>query len=102
MNILDTVKIGNINYEVNKTQNDLIFEDEPVDGTISFEESKIELSILNKSQQYIEETFLYEIVHGIFNYMGITQSERLVDKVTKGFHQLIIDNPGIFENIIHS
>ncbi|MFL0165608.1 hypothetical protein [Candidatus Clostridium helianthi] len=97
MNIPDKVKIGNINYEIVKTQNELIFEDEPVDGTISFEESKIELNTSNKSKQYIEETFIHEMVHGIFNYMGINQSEKLVDKVTKGFHQLVIDNPGIFE-----
>lgn len=97
MNIPDKVKIGNINYEIVKTQNELIFEDEPVDGTISFEESKIELNTSNKSEQYIEETFIHEMVHGIFNYMGINQSEKLVDKVTKGFHQLVIDNPGIFE-----
>lgn len=98
MEIPSEVKIGNINFEVVKTKNNLVFEGDPVDGIISFEESKIELGVLNRSQQVIEETFIHEVIHGIFGYMSIEQNEELIIKISKGLHQVIKDNPEIFKN----
>lgn len=96
MNIPGKVKIGNLDYEVVQTENNLVFEGESVDGMITFEESKIELGILNKSKQFIEETFIHEVVHGILNHMCMEQNEEVVDKISKGLHQVIKDNPDIF------
>ena len=44
-----------------------------------------------------EEFFCHELLHGIDQfYNGDTLTEKQVENLAKGLHQVITDNPGIF------
>jgi hypothetical protein len=45
-----------------------------------------------------EEFFLHELLHGIDQfYNGDTLTEKQVENLAKGLHQVIVDNPEMFE-----
>lgn len=97
MNIPDKVKIGGFNYvvtkkpRVNKSNID-------VDGEIFYDQGEIVLrSNMEQAQEYIEMVFIHECVHGILYSMGLDQTdEDLTDRLGKGIHAFIKDNPKVF------
>lgn len=99
MKITDTVKIGGQVYKVTQCarpcNNDM-----SVDGQIVYDMGTLQLRRgLEESTDYSEFVFLHEIIHGIFYHMCIEQDEELVEKISKGLHMVIKDNPGIFKEV---
>jgi ssRNA-specific RNase YbeY (16S rRNA maturation enzyme) len=100
MEIPNKVKIGDIWYDVILVAKDLIYEDAVVIGKITFSQALIELDS-RRSKQNIDRTFLHEIVHGILCDRGVdvtqeNDEEEVVEQLSKGLHQVMLDNPKIF------
>jgi len=97
MNIPDKVKIGGIIYDVKiVAKPDRC--DKDVDGNINYSEGVISISNgFGESKDYKEYILIHEIVHGIFNLMCIEKNEELVEKIGKGLHAFIKDNPEMFK-----
>jgi hypothetical protein len=96
MKIPEKVKIGGNVYTVEMCEQPC--PDPNVDGEIRYAYGVIAIKNANAfSQSYKEQVFLHECVHGIFDVLGLKQDEGLTDKVAKGLHMLIKDNPEIFE-----
>lgn len=98
MEIPNKVKIGGIEYIVNKNtrpcKNDM-----NVDGEIIYDMGTIELREgSGECKDYQDMVFIHEVMHGIFHHMCIEQDEELIKKISMGLHQVIRDNPGIFIN----
>ena len=98
MNIPESVKIGNLNYKVsfvNRVDNG----DARVDGQITYDALTIKLKPIEDNKEYVESVFIHEVVHGIFESMNLEQTEDIVDRLSKGFHQVILDNPNMFKEV---
>lgn len=96
MKITDKVKIGGTIYQVDRNtrpcKNDI-----NVDGEIIYDMGTIKLRQgLEENSDYVNYVFLHEILHGIFNHMCVEQNEELIEKISKGLHMVIKDNPDIF------
>jgi hypothetical protein len=95
MKIPEKVKIGGMTYRV--TLAEQIHTDQQIDGEIRYASGEITIKDASTfSQDYKEQVFLHECVHGIFEALGLKQDEGLTDKIAKGLHMLIKDNPEIF------
>lgn len=98
MKILDKVKIGGIVYLVKKSTRPCK-DNINVDGQIIYDKGTIELRQgLEECDDYANFVFLHEIIHGVFNHMCIEQNEELIEKISKGLYQTIIDNPEMFKS----
>lgn len=96
MKVLDKVKIGGIEYTVARSARPCT-NDTNVDGEIIYDKATIALRQgLETCKDYDDMVFIHEILHGVFNHMCIEQDEQLIEKLSKGLHQVIKDNPGIF------
>lgn len=96
MEIPSKVKIGGIEYTVKRNsrpcKNDI-----NVDGEIIYDMGTIELREgSGECKDYQDMVFIHEVMHGIFDHMCIEQNEELISKISKGLHQVIKDNPYIF------
>lgn len=96
MEIPNKVKIGGIEYTVTKStrpcKNDI-----NVDGEIIYDMGTIELRDgSGECKDYQDMVFVHEVMHGIFHHMCIEQDEELIKKISMGLHQVIKDNPNIF------
>jgi hypothetical protein len=99
MNIPEKVRVGCIDYDVEKTSNTLCLNNRKCSGIIHYEDAKIELDI-NRNIQNIEETFLHETVHAIAKDRGLDwgdNDELYTDEIAKGLYSLIRDNPDMFK-----
>lgn len=97
MNIPDKIKIGGIVYKVIECTNPSE-EDSNIDGQIIY--SKQELRLKNDMEQdYKENVFVHEIMHGILELIGLEQDENLVIRLSNAMHQVIKDNPQMFQNV---
>lgn len=99
MKITDKVKIGGTIYQVDRNtrpcKNDI-----NVDGEIIYDMGTIKLRQgLEENSDYVNYVFLHEILHGVFNHMCVEQSEELIEKISKGLHMVIKDNPDIFGGV---
>ena len=97
MNIPDKVKIGGITYNIIMT-NKPDKSDKNVDGNIGYSGGEIKISNgFDECQDYLNYVLIHEVTHGIFDHMGIEKNEELVEKISKGLHMVIKDNPEMFK-----
>ena len=98
MVIKDKIKIGSMEYEVKKTDKPILLDNQVCNGIIDYENLFIEIN-KNRATQKQEETFIHEILHGIINDRNLIleDEEMIVEEISKGIYQVIIDNPEIFK-----
>lgn len=96
MKIATEVKIGGITYKVIECSNPSE-ENHNVDGMIVYhlQELRLKKGIGN---EYKENVFMHEIIHGVLELIGIDQDENLVVRLSNAMHQVIKDNPDIFKS----
>ena len=99
MNIPNTVRIGSVDYAVELSENPIVLDYKQCNGLIDFSQSKIVLASKTLEQQQLEITFLHEIVHGMLHDRNLEEqdNEQLVEALAYALHQLIRDNPDIFQ-----
>jgi hypothetical protein len=96
MTIPEKVKIGGMTYKI--TLAEQIATDQGINGEIRYAEGEIAIKNASTfSQEYKDCVFLHECVHGIFEALGLKQDEGLTDKIAKGLHMLVKDNPEMFK-----
>jgi len=98
MNIPETIRIGSCNYKILKTKHNIVLNGRQCYGAIDYDKHEIELSENIGDKQQIELTLLHELFHGIVFDRDIKteDEEELVEKLAKGLHQVIVDNPKMF------
>lgn len=94
MKITEEVKIGGIPYKVIECANPSE-DNSNIDGLISYHKQEIRLKN-DMSKEYKENVFMHEIMHGIFEMVGIDQDENVITRISNAMHQVIKDNPDIF------
>lgn len=103
MKIPDKVRIGSMVYGVTQSDKTLIVDQRECKGKIDYHYHTIEINNALQDLQGCEQTFLHEIVHGIIDSRAISldndDTELVVDEIAMGLHQLIKDNPEIFDNL---
>lgn len=99
MNIPNTVRIGSVDYTVELSEKPVVFDYKQCNGLIDFSQSKIVLDAKTLEQQQLEITFLHEVVHGMLHDRNLEEqdNEQLVEALAYALHQLIRDNPNLFE-----
>ncbi|MCG3625946.1 hypothetical protein L9Z72_13700 [Clostridioides difficile] len=99
MNIPKQVKVGGLSYKIEETEEPILVNNQLCYGLADYGTETIKLSNNLQSQRVKEATFLHELFHCIFRDRCIESEdeEYLVDVLAKGLHQVIIDNPKIFE-----
>jgi len=99
MNIPGVVRIGSCYYDVEFTNDTLTVDGREVMGVIEYYNHVIRIKMGMGDIQQQEQTFLHEVVHGITRDRGMElgdQEETIVDEISKGLHQVILDNPRMF------
>lgn len=101
MNIPEGIRIGSMDYKVELTEKTLGLNGRVCYGTIDYEKHLIEINRELRDKQGTEQTFLHELVHGIVKERNLdlqnSNDETIVDEIATGLHQVIRDNPKIFE-----
>lgn len=99
MNIPNTVRIGSVDYAVELSEKPIVLDYKQCNGLIDFSQSKIVLDSKTLEQQQLEITFLHEVVHGMLHDRNMEEqdNEQLVEALAYALHQLIRDNPDIFQ-----
>lgn len=102
INIVNEVKIGSMVYAVKKTDKTIVLNGREWYGTIDYDMHEIDINTQIQDIQGQEQTLLHEIIHGIVKDRDISfgndEEESIIDKIACGLHQLIKDNPKIFED----
>lgn len=101
MTIPNKVRIGNIDYSVEKVNHQLALNYKEVGGIIDFQDCSIKIRT-DCDVQHQEQVFLHELVHGIFYDKKIEvgeDEEKVVDSIAMALHQIIRDNPEIFREV---
>lgn len=100
MNIPNYVRIGSNYYDIEFTDEPLIIDGRVCMGIIEYYNHVIKIGNNFGDEQQKEQTLLHEIVHGIIDDRSINfkedSEEFIVDKIAKGLHQVILDNPHMF------
>ncbi len=100
MNIPKLVRIGSMDYKVKLVDSIILKGNTQCYGHIDFDSHIIEIDKSLQDQQGLEHTFLHEVVHGIVNERNLdiknTDEEDITDEIALGLHQIIRDNPDIF------
>lgn len=97
MNIPNQVKIGGILYSVGKTEEDIYIEGNQVMGLINSELQEILLDTKAKTD-FVNITFLHEIIHGILMDRCIilhdnpSIEENWIQNLASGLYQVLKDN----------
>lgn len=102
MKIPNTVRIGGVEYNVERTEivrigNDICF------GAIDYSESVIQLSENDGGgHQHQCVTLWHEILHGILNHACLKpeNEEEIVEVLSKGIYQVLQDNGRRFFDIV--
>jgi hypothetical protein len=106
MNIPSIVRVGSMYYQVRFSKTPLVENGLQCLGLCDYYSHTILLDATLSDMQTIETTFLHELVHALLaergihlEQMGLTyeQMEHVVDNIGIALHQLIMDNPVIFE-----
>ena len=101
MNILDNVRIGSSDYNIMLSDQVLVVERCECKGMIDFEFHQIKINNQVQDKQGQEQTFLHELIHGIVKERSLdllnSDEETIVDEIAMGLHQVIRDNPEMFE-----
>ena len=100
MKIPDSIRIGGIEYAIDKVPN-LRDGNKLLYGQIDYDSSQIHMSDTDcKSHDMYCITLLHEILHGIQDHSGvkIENEEAVVDMLAKGIYQVLQDNaPRLFD-----
>ncbi len=92
MKIPKKVKIGGLTYTVKVTQN--ISLGVRYSGEVIYSDLQINL----RPSQRIERDFLHEVIHAIYDNLGISEHDDIeIDRLAGALYALIVDNPGMFE-----
>ncbi|GAA0100802.1 hypothetical protein UT300012_15170 [Paraclostridium bifermentans] len=97
MEITNKIKIGSMEYEVKKTDEPILLDNQACNGIIDYENLSI-LIYKNRAIQKQEETFIHEVLHGIIHERNLIleDEEIIVEELSKGLYQAIKDNKEIF------
>lgn len=100
MNIHEKVRIGSMDYAVKLTGETIVLNAQECKGMIDYEFHEIKISNVVQDKQGQEQTFLHEVLHGIVRERNLdlqnTDDEIIIDEIAVGLHQVIRDNPKIF------
>ena len=97
MNIPDEVKVGFLDYTVEKVPEPFCNGSNAVDGTENCSNALIRVAE-SGCADYQNMVFLHELLHAIdFVYCGETLTEKQIAQMSKGLYQVIKDNPEIFK-----
>lgn len=106
MNIPSRVRVGSMIYKVQLSKTPLVENGLQCLGLCDYFNHIISLDGTMSDYQTVEVTFLHELVHALLaerkihlEHMGLTyeQMEEVVDNLAIALHQVISDNPLIFE-----
>lgn len=89
-----------MSYDVNKVNRAVTIGNKVCYGAVSYDELQIELDNRYPVQK-LNQTFLHELLHAIASDRGIElgeQEEDVIDSFAIGLHNLIVDNPKMFQN----
>lgn len=105
MNIPGVIRIGSCYYDVEFTNEVMTLNKVEVSGIIDYNNHVIQLRSSIGDVQQQEQTFLHEVVHGIVRDRSLDlgeNEEMIVEEISKGLHQVILDNPRMFmdKNVI--
>ena len=93
MKIPEKVKIGGLVYTVEVTDRLVLGPD--FAGEVTY--SDLTIRIRPAAQASMEQTFLHELTHAIYEFLGYrNHDEKQVDEFASVLHALITDNPGLF------
>lgn len=95
MQIPDTIHIGGLPYMVFRYPPSELGEQK--EGCISYRQQ--EIHVVDAENDYAKITFLHEVIHGMLEALGLTdtnQDEKLVDGLAHQLYQVIEDNPEMF------
>ena len=90
-------KIGYKEYEIVK-EPEIISLPSELYGEINYEKEQIRISS-KYSQKQQNQTFLHELIHGIFEKLDVTnlkEDEVVVNQLATTLYEVILDNPHIF------
>lgn len=101
MNIPEKIRIGGVDFTVK-------YEDRLNNGTIlayghiDYDNALIRLAPNLQSKQGECQTLLHEVFHGIAKHFDIPigEDEDQIDKMARGLYMVIMDNPGMFTELI--
>ncbi|SMC17218.1 hypothetical protein SAMN02745134_00262 [Clostridium acidisoli DSM 12555] len=105
MNIPSKVRIGSVDYMISRTDEIIIVNHQECFGDIDFNKKIIRIAQNIQDIQGEEITLLHEMLHGLvyernFEYERC-DDETITEEISRGLHQLIRDNPQVF-NIVKS
>lgn len=95
MTIPEKIRIGSVDYTVEKTDEYLKLDQDQCAGIIDFEKQSIKIANNVQHEQRQEQTFLHELIHGIVHEYHVDfedDEEKIVDTIALGLHQVIRDN----------
>lgn len=98
MNIPEKVRIGSCDYSVEFTENNLVSNGKECLATIDYHHHEIMINRKFGDNQLNEVSFLHELFHGIIRErnLEVDNEELVVEELARGMHQVIRDNPEIF------
>lgn len=100
MKMLKKVRIDTVYYSIVQ-EDKLILNGRVVFGCIDCQKKIIKINPDISEEQEIQQTLWHEIVHGIIHERNFdfikTEEETIVNELSKGIYQVILDNPEIFK-----
>jgi Zn-dependent peptidase ImmA (M78 family) len=99
MKIPEKVRIGNIDYAV-RYEERLNNGSNLAYGHINYDKALIRIDADLKDEQGKFQTLLHEILHGLAKFfeLSVEEDEDTIEKLAKGLHMLIKDNPEMFKD----
>lgn len=91
-----TVKIGNIVYQVEITQQQLCVDNHEVQALVNYNEARIVIRTDGFARHVQDENWWHEVLHGIIKSRNLTfgeGEEAIVVDISRGLHALMMDNP---------
>lgn len=97
--IPDSVKVGNVEYDVNSKDCVEIDGDKNFQGSCDF--LGTEISILDSlSDERKKDIFFHELTHAIFYEASYDEhDEEMIDRIGKALHQVVSDNSELLKNL---
>jgi hypothetical protein len=100
MIIPEVVRIGSCYYDVEFTDDSIVVGSQVCYGAVDFDNHIIKLSSKLGDEQSQEQTFLHELVHAMVEERALDfkndDMDFIVNELSKGLHQVILDNPHMF------
>lgn len=93
MNIPEKLKVGGKTYTVNITPKLTL----GCDYAAEILYTELEINVRPAAQEHMESSFLHEMVHAIFDHLGLKDHDEIqVDSIAQALHMIVKDNPGLF------